>query len=205
MSPPVDVVLFDLGGVLVDVPGVEAMLDLTGIASAEELWRRWLACRWVRSFESGACSEIAFADGLVAEWRLPVSPAAFLDGFRGWPTGPLGGAEELVAQTKSAVVVGCLSNTNALHWHDRFATWPLMDLFDHRFASFEMGLLKPDAAIFEHVAATLGMPPERVLFLDDNAVNVDSAAAVGFRAARAVGVREAREQLVEAGVLDASK
>lgn len=107
-------------------------------------------------------------------------------------------------QTKPGVAVGCLSNTNALHWHDRFATWPLMELFDHRFASFEMGLLKPDAAVFEHVAAVLGMPPERVLFLDDNSVNVNSAAAVGFRAARAVGVQEAREHLVEAGVLLAS-
>ncbi len=204
MSPPVGVVLFDLGGVLVDVSGVRAMRSLTGITNAEELWHRWLVCPWVRRFESGACSETAFADGLVAEWGLPVSPAAFLDSFRGWPIGPLRGAEELVAQTKPAVAVGCLSNTNALHWHDRFATWPLLELFDYRFASFEMGLLKPDAAVFEHVAAVLGMPPGRVLFLDDNSVNVNSAAAVGFRAARAVGVQEAREHLVEAGVLLAS-
>lgn len=83
MSPPVGVVLFDLGGVLVDVSGVRAMRSLTGITNAEELWQRWLACPWVRRFESGACSETAFADGLVAEWGLPVSPAVFLDGFRG--------------------------------------------------------------------------------------------------------------------------
>ncbi|HEU5116591.1 MAG TPA: hypothetical protein VFT74_07935, partial [Isosphaeraceae bacterium] len=56
-STAVELVLFDLGGVLIEVPGVEAMIDLTGIDSAEEVWRRWLSCRWVRRFESGGCSE----------------------------------------------------------------------------------------------------------------------------------------------------
>jgi FMN phosphatase YigB (HAD superfamily) len=35
----------------------------------------------------------------------------------------------------------------------------LLDLFEHRFASFEMGLLKPDAAVFEHIAMRLGEVP----------------------------------------------
>jgi hypothetical protein len=40
-----------------------------------------------------------------------------------------------------------------------------------------------------------------VLFLDDNVINVDAAQEAGFRAARAVGVDEARRVLVDAGVL----
>ena len=36
MAEPVDLVLFDLGGVLIEVPGVCAMLELTGIKSEEE-------------------------------------------------------------------------------------------------------------------------------------------------------------------------
>jgi putative hydrolase of the HAD superfamily len=47
----------------------------------------------------------------------------------------------------------------------------------------------------------LEVPAERVLFLDDNAVNVAGAAAAGFQAARAAGVEEARQRLAEAAVL----
>lgn len=198
---PLDLVLFDLGGVLIELSGVRAMLELTGITSEEELWRRWLTCRWVRSFESGGCSAVEFATGVVADWQLPLSPAAFLEAFVSWPVGPLPGAAELVAETRARVATGCFSNTNALHWHDRFAAWPLMDLFDHRFLSFELGVLKPDIAAFARVAAMLEVPPERVLFLDDNALNVAGAAAAGFQAFRAVGVDETRQRLAESSVI----
>lgn len=197
-------VLFDLGGVLIELSGVRAMLELTGIASEEDLWRRWLTCRWVRRFESGGCSETEFATGLIADWQLELSPAAFLDAFQDWPIGPLAGAAELVAQTRARVATGCFSNTNALHWHGRVAAWPLASMFDHRFLSFELGLLKPDTAAFAQVADQLGVPAGRVLFLDDNAMNVAGAAAAGFQAARAAGVDEARQRLAEAAVLGAS-
>ena len=201
MAAPVDVVLFDLGGVLVELAGVRVMLELTGIETEEELWRRWLTCRWVRRFESGCCSGTEFAAGVVADWQLELSPAAFLEAFRGWPVGPLPGATELVAQTRARVGAGCFSNTNALHWHDLIASWPVTDLFDHRFLSFELGLLKPDVAAFDQVAGMLKVPAGRVLFLDDNALNVEGAAAAGFQAIRVSGVEEARHRLAEAGVL----
>jgi glucose-1-phosphatase len=203
VAEPIELVLFDLGGVLIEVPGVRAMLELTGIGSEEELWRRWLTCRWVRRFESGGCSETEFAAGLVADWQLDLDAAAFLEAFRDWPSGPLPGAAELVAQTRASVATGCFSNTNALHWHGHIAGWPLTGLFDHRFLSFEMGRLKPDVAAFARVGEQLKVPPGRVLFLDDNAVNVAGAAAAGFQAARAAGVEEARQRLVEAAVLGA--
>ena len=201
MAEPVDLVLFDLGGVLIEVSGVTAMLELTGIESEEDLWRRWLACRWVRRFESGGCSETEFAAGVVADWQLELSPAAFLEAFREWPTGPLPGAAELVAETRASVATGCFSNTNALHWHRHIAAWPLAGQFDRRFLSFELGLLKPDTAAFAQVAELLQVPAERVLFLDDNVVNVAGAAAAGFQAVRATGVDEARQRLAEAAVL----
>lgn len=202
MAEPVDLVLFDLGGVLVEISGVQVMLQLTGIESEEELWRRWLTCRWVRRFESGGCSQTEFAAGVVADWQLELSPAAFLEAFQDWPAGPLPGAAELVAQTRASVATGCFSNTNVLHWR-HIAGWPLAGLFDHRFLSFELGMLKPDTATFIQVADLLEVPAGRVLFLDDNAVNVEGATAAGFQAARAAGVDEARQRLAEAGVLGA--
>lgn len=48
-----EAVVFDLGGVLAEFGGMESMRRLSGIVDDEELWRRWLTCRWVRRFEGG--------------------------------------------------------------------------------------------------------------------------------------------------------
>jgi putative hydrolase of the HAD superfamily len=197
----IQVVLFDLGGVLIELGGVTSMRELTGIESEDELWRRWLGCPWVRSFESGQCSVDEFAAGLIDDWRLTVAPQAFLDVFAAWPIGPYSGADELVRAVRSAVPTGCLSNTNALHWDDRFVRWPILDAFDYRFLSFELGLLKPDRDLFDRVAELLPAPRGQVLFLDDNQLNVDGAIDAGFAAARVRGVAEAEQALVAAGVL----
>jgi putative hydrolase of the HAD superfamily len=197
----VDVVLFDLGGVLLEVGGVGPMRQLSGIDTDEELWARWLACRWVQRLEAGRCSPEDFAAGVVTDWDLPVSAGEFLATFGAWVNQPLAGASELVAATADAARVGCLSNTNAYQWDAHFGALPLIAAFEFRFLSFELGLVKPDRAIFEAVAARLPAEPDRVLFLDDNAVNVESAVEFGFRAHLVQGVGEARRALVDAGVL----
>jgi glucose-1-phosphatase len=197
----VDAVIFDLGGVLADFGGVGPMRALAGIDSDEELWHRWLTCRWVRRFERGGCTPEDFAAGVVADWSLPISPKGFLDNYRSWVAAPFPGAEELVQTVKRAVPVGCLSNTNVSHWADCAAHWPLVDLFDFRFLSFEMGLLKPDREVFDHVVRVTDVPASCLLFLDDNALNVESARAVGLDAIRVRGVGEARQALLAAGLL----
>jgi putative hydrolase of the HAD superfamily len=199
----IDLVLFDLGGVLIELGGVTSMRELTGIETDDELWSRWLACPWVRRYERGECSPDEFATGLVAEWELAVEPVAFLDAFAAWPVGPYAGADELVDRTREATAVGCLSNTNVGHWDRNFSRWPIFEVYDHRFLSFELGLLKPDREVFDHVAKLVELPPERILFLDDNQQNVDGARSAGFTAARTRGVAEAELALVDAGILRA--
>jgi putative hydrolase of the HAD superfamily len=200
-APDVDIVLFDLGGVLFDFGGVPAMKKLAAIDDDEEVWSRWLTCRWVRAFERGDCSPDAFAAGVVADWELPIDADEFLASFRSWLGGPLTGAEELVADTKAVLPVGCLSNTNSVHWADTEGRWSVLHEFDVRFLSFEMGCVKPDREIFERVAEALACAPSRILFLDDNRINTDAAQAADLRAVHAKGVDEARRALVELGVL----
>ena len=193
--------LFDLGGVLVHFGGVASMKELTTIEGDDELWDRWLTCRWVRTFERGHCSADDFAAGVVSDWGLPVEPQAFLGAFRDWPGGLLPGADALVHHVRQTVPTGCLSNTNALHWEHQLGRWPILEELDFRFLSFELGMVKPDREVFDHVARQLATPADRVLFLDDNVVNVEGAAAAGFAARHVRGVDEARIALVEAGVL----
>ena len=199
----IDVVLFDLGGVLIDFGGVAPMKELANIETDDELWRRWLTCEWVRAFERGHCSSDDFAAGVVSDWGLQVEPEAFLDAFRGWPGRSLPGAEALVQRVRQTAQAGCLSNTNAVHWDHHFARWPFIDALDFRFLSFELGMVKPDREVFDRVGEMVPAPPSRVLFLDDNAINVDGAAAAGFVAVQVRGVNEARQALVDAGVLSA--
>lgn len=195
-----DVVLFDLGGVLIRFGGVKAMRLLANIDSEEELWHKWLTCDWVRTFERGRCSPDDFATGLVADWELSVTSSEFLDQFRRWPEALHAGAEALVEELRGQTRVGCLSNTNALHW-EQLAGWRLTEMFELRFLSHEMGLIKPDRAVFEHVAETLEIPPARIVFLDDNALNVDEARSVGFTAVQVRGVEESRSALIGLGLL----
>ena|SRR5581483_6458113 len=199
----VDAVVFDLGGVLVDFGGVAPMRELSGIDSDDELWRRWLSCEHVRRFERGLCEPDEFAADLIDDWQLPISPDEFIAAFRGWPLGPFAGATDLVREVGVATTTACLSNTNRAQWDASIERWSMHTLFDRAYLSFDLGMVKPDREIFEHALADLDLLPERVLYLDDNAINVEAARDVGLRAVRVVGVEQARAAVVAAGVLAA--
>jgi len=198
------VILFDLGGVLVDVESVTALQRLLGrMLPQEELWQRWLtASSWVSLFESGGCTPEVFAAGIVAEWRLAVTADAFLDDFQRWPKRLWPGVQELLAALAPRFTLACLSNTNAVHWPYVRDVLGLSGLLHRYYLSHEIGHLKPSHAVFEHVLADLGCPPQQVLFLDDNQLNVDAAQAVGLQAYRAVGIEEVHTVLRSLGLLE---
>jgi putative hydrolase of the HAD superfamily len=197
----IGIVLFDLGGVLIDVGGVDPMRSLAKVDSDEELWRRWLACPWVRRFERGQCSAEEFAAGIVVEWELGLAADAFLESFRSWMSGPVPGASELLDEVQRRAPIGCLSNMNSLHWDAISARSAVFDSFSYRFLSFELGMVKPDRELFARIRVSLPVSPDRVLFLDDNTLNVEAAAMAGFTARRVHGLGEARQAVVAAGVL----
>lgn len=196
----IEVVLFDLGGVLVDIGGIGDLGAFAGESSEDELWRRWLACPWVRRFERGHCDADSFSRGMVDSWSMSIEPEVFLEAFASWPRGLLPGARELVRSISTTSRVGCLSNTNAIHADRHWTEFGIADLFEERFLSHEMGLVKPDRAAFEYVVEALECPAERILFLDDNQINVDGARAAGLRAERTRGTTEARAALSHAGL-----
>ena len=74
-------------------------------------------------------------------------------------------------------------------------------LFDRDYLSYVLDMVKPDADIYDHVIADLGLPASEILFIDDNQINVDGALARGMQAALAKGPGEARSALTRLGVL----
>jgi len=188
--PDIEVVLFDMGGVLVELAPLEDLLGFAGM-TADDFWPRWLSSPSVRALESGRCDMEAFGRGLVAELDLAVDPAEVIERFATFPRGLYPGAVELVESVASIVETGLLSNTNATHWETQIDGPTIRGLCHHAFLSYRLGLLKPDRALFDRVVSDLGRTADRILFLDDNLINVEGARAAGLRAEVVHGPGEA--------------
>lgn len=197
----IDFVLFDLGGVLIELGDRARLQEISQIVGTEEIWHQWLTSPWVRRFEKGQCSATEFSVGVLAEWGVDIAPQRFLEIFRDWPIGPYPGTTELLAELKRSVSIGCLSNTNAMHWAHQTSLWPMLDMFDIRFLSFELGLAKPDEAIFHAVDERIPFSRDRVLYLDDVEANADAARSFGFPSVQVRGLEEVEAVLHEVGVL----
>lgn len=61
------------------------------------------------------------------------------------------------------------------------AAYPFLGEFDRRYVSAHLGLLKPDPAIYAHVEADCGLPPQSLLFTDDRPDNIAAAALRGWQ------------------------
>ncbi len=201
MNDAFDVLMFDLGGVLVELGGVSDMLHLTNDAlSADELWRQWLRSPTGRAFESGRMDPSSFAQGMVEEFQLSISPEAFLQRFSNW-LGPLSpGALDLLDELSGRYPLACLSNTNALHWTRMADDMELGRRFDYAFPSHRTGRVNPDLDAFLHPLESMGVAAARVLYFDDHPLNVEAAARAGLRAFRVNGAAAVRDCLVRQGV-----
>lgn len=73
-----------------------------------------------------------------------------------------------------------LSNMPAEKKDVCLSLFPRLDLFETIVVSGEEKLAKPDAAIFRLALQRLGLPAERVLFVDDLASNVAGARQIGL-------------------------
>jgi glucose-1-phosphatase len=58
------------------------------------------------------------------------------------------------------------------------------DAFDALTISAEVGVMKPDAAIFQHALDQLGIQPKEAVFVDDFPENISGCEAVGMRGIR---------------------
>ena len=199
-SPSVDAVVFDLGGVVLDLAGLRAFLDRHGL-DVDEFFRRALGSGAHHAFERGDLTADEYAVAFLDEAGLALDPSEFLVEFAAWPGALMPGAAELLADIPASVVTATLSNTNPVHWTSEFNETEVIPLFGRHFPSYQLRLAKPNPAIFEHVVALLDLPAGRVAFLDDNQANVDSAAAVGLVAARVDGPASARAVLAGLNVV----
>jgi putative hydrolase of the HAD superfamily len=197
MSDPT-LLLFDLGGVLVENTTFDRLAALTGMAPGAEMKERWLASPAVRGLEMGALSPDEFAARFIDEWRLRCDPSRFLDDFVNWPTGFYPGATALLARLRRHRRVGCLSNSNVLHWR-RFRGF--VDDFDVALSSHLLGAVKPDRECFERALRACGAEAGEVALFDDSPANVRAALDLGWRALQVDGIEALENRLAAEGWL----
>jgi 2-haloacid dehalogenase len=79
--------------------------------------------------------------------------------------------------------------------------YPFLREFDRRYISGHMGVIKPEARIYEMVEADCGVPPEDLLFADDRIDNINIAAARGWQVHHFDGPQGWADRLVAEGLL----
>ena len=198
-----DVLLFDLGGVLMDFAGFEELTRLVpGAPDRSEIRDRWIRCEAVQRFERGEITPGRFARDVIEEIHIDLSPRSFLTHFVEWARPPYPGAIPLLTSLRNDFRISALSNSNALHTplhRRRFGR--TIDTF---YFSDEIGSVKPEPAIFQHVLGDLAVPPHRIAFFDDTPVNVEAARDAGLTAYTVDGVTELTTRLHQLGLLDRS-
>lgn len=189
--PGIKAVVFDLGGVLLDMHSDEAKRELIeryGLSSQgfDRLTRS--------SFESHprSITELAMLGKVgTSEYLEAFLRECTVKDLHGLAVNRLSvvGRERanvfpIVEQLKRAGVICCvLSNTIALHWEKLTSTgdYPSLRIFDHVFASHLIGCAKPEKASFAFVASALKVRMSECLLIDDTLLNVMGAQAAGWR------------------------
>ena len=193
------VLLFDLGGVLVEIAAFDEMKSMVGETLDDDAIRlRWLRSPAVRSFELGRITPAAFAAQFIDEWQVRLTPEAFLENFATWVRRPYEGAEALIARLRVEYRVSCLSNCNELHWSKLGG---LLNCFDSAFSSHLLGAIKPDEEVFDKVMSELRVEPDQLCFFDDSYLNVQAAKRLGIGAYRVDGIRGVRRVVQSEGLL----
>lgn len=195
---PFDVILFDVGGVLLtnswDVrqraqAAAHFHLDegdlQTRHAEVMELWER------------GGIAMSTYLD--VAVFHEPRSfsrdefVACMLDQSKLLPEGAMGILKELSASGR--YLMGSLNNEARELNEYRFKAFGLRNYFDVALTSCYLGLRKPDLAIYQRAIDIVGGPPERILFIDDRPENVAGAQAAGLVALHFTDADALRDEL----------
>lgn len=178
-------VLFDLGNVLVEIdqerifstiaPLIEkdAQFVKNRLYSDGALWEHFIRNEWSSfrlAYEVNRLLGSSLTEGVI------------VDAFNTELGDSIESTVSVISNLKSKVKVGCLSNTNSIHWEHLKAHYGFMTLFELQFASQALGCAKPDHEIYRTVQQQLEVASEGLLFFDDKPENITSAREEGWNA-----------------------
>ena len=177
-----------MGGVLINL-NKQACIDAykaLGYDRVEEFIGNYLQKGPFLDLESGQISPEQFRDAIRREIPRPVTDRQIDDAFISFLVDMPDYTLDMLLQLKKRYQIFLLSNTNGIimdyvrqHIFNRQGR-SMEHYFDRMFLSYQMGMVKPNPAIFEQVVAETGILPSETLFLDDSSQNTEVAEKLGF-------------------------
>jgi FMN phosphatase YigB (HAD superfamily) len=179
LAPPPDIVLFDLGGVLLPFDAERRVRTLSrALEVTPEAARDFMAGDLPGRLDVGDADDVEITRALseLAGWRVSGEDARalILSVFEA-PNMPLWA---LTSDLRARVRVGGFSD-NPVFVREVF---PDGHVLDPMFWSAEIGHTKADARAYAAVEAALGLDPAAILLVDDSAANVALARDIGWDA-----------------------
>jgi putative hydrolase of the HAD superfamily len=183
-------VLFDLGGVLIDIDynATEQAFEKLGVSDFKERYTQLAQNELFDRFECGEISPQHFVNLLLPHTQVGTSPnqvvAAWNAMIGAFPQGKLALLSQLKNQQQALFL---LSNTNALHIVEvakslqKVSDSGLDSFFEKVFLSHEIGKRKPHRETFVWVCQQMGFDPADVLFIDDSPQHIEGAAQAGLQ------------------------
>lgn len=200
-------VCFDIGGVLVRITqSWAAAFEQLNLPAPESSGIGLPDLEALNEYQAGTLDYGEYLAALATSFDLepaladPLHRAILIDEYPG--------VAELVRDLKRrGIPTACLSNTNQPHWERLTdpAEFPTVASLDHRIASHNLRLGKPDPAIYHRFEQITGSKPSEIVFFDDSHANVRSAQNCGWTAYRidpfGDPAAQMRSALAEVGIL----
>ena len=202
---PADVVVFDLGNVLITWDPAAAVARAVGAERA----RAFVAdpdfdfASWNRANDAGRGLDEAEQVALASHPHYAEEIVAYREHFGASLVGEIAGTVQILRELHAAEVpLFALTNWSADLFPVALDRFDFLDLFEDIIVSGEEGVAKPDPEIFEvledRVSHRAGL--DDCIFIDDSPVNVQAAAETGLDAVHFTGPEHLREDLIARGL-----
>jgi putative hydrolase of the HAD superfamily len=180
--------IFDFGGVLINLDRNLCIQNFKqlGVQNLEKVLNDYAQSGFFEQLERGQINAEKFREEIrnmtsnpLTDSQIDLAWCSFLQDI---PTEKL----DLLIELRKKYRILLLSNTNSIHIQyslDRFTykDRSLCDYFDKCYLSYEMGMAKPDAEIFEALLSDAQLKAGECLLLDDGAKNIEQAHKLGIQ------------------------
>jgi putative hydrolase of the HAD superfamily len=180
----IEAIIFDIGRVIIDLDPRRA-IEAIGAASTgapEKLWdsvhKDPLWDRW----QEGRVTPCEWYENLIARFHTPISFDEFCNAWNSVLVPKLLLPEHLFKQLSKKCRLVLLSNTDPIHVEYMESKFSILRYFPKRIYSCEVGATKPSVETFRAAIKAAGVPPRRILYVDDIRQYVFAARRIGLHA-----------------------
>jgi 2-haloacid dehalogenase len=200
---PVDAVVFDVGGVLLDWNPRHLYRKLFA-NQAEMEWflaevcsRGWHAPHDRGVSTAASCAELASKHPELSEliWAWSSRSEEMIGGV------DAGSVEVLRAVRETGLPCYALTNMEAETYPLRLERFPFLRWFDGTVVSGREGVAKPEPVIFRRLLDRFALMPNTTLMIDDTKANLETASKLGIQTAMFRSSHQLRAELEAVGVL----